>query len=320
MSKVHELIEQAYEAEDHAQAYQLLQEAVRQADLSGDEDAGYDARDALLDAAHEVGDNAAILTTFGWLLNYADQHPEEEKEEELFWRYKWVLAICRSLPSVPLERIHALQADFARRTRAAGLGERTANMERWRLALNLGDLEAAEEWRQKVTATPASWLDCAACDTDLLVHHLLKRGELDEALKVAQSVFNWKESCNRVPASTYAQFALPLLQAGRAAEAQTHYERGYNLVRGEHDALREQAEHLLYLVKSGQTEAAERTYAANLPFAQANRTPSHLLQWHTAAAALGKAGEYEKARDIAAAFDKRGGTQAYTQELARLLN
>lgn len=316
----HQLIEQAYEAADHAQAFALLSEAVRQADLQQDEETGYDARDALLDAAQELGDGMTILTTFGWLLNYADTHPEEEKEEELFWRYKWVLSVARSLPSVPLERLHALQDDFEKRIRASGLSSRTADIYRWRLALHVGDLEAAEGWRQKVAGLPASWLDCDACDTDLKVMHLLARGELDAALEAAKPVLSWKESCNRVPASTHAQLVLPLLSAGRAEEAKTQHERGYNLVRGEHDALHEQATHIIYLARSGQTEKAQQTHAANLPFAQKNTNPAALLDWYGAGAVLGIAGEYEKARDLAAEFDKRNGTQAHMQALQELIS
>lgn len=330
-----DLMEQAYEARDHAEKFALLQEAVRLADLSGDEETGYDARDVLLDAAQEVGDDQTLLATFGWLLNYSDQHPEEEKEVELLWRYKWALAVTRFLPAVPLARIEALQEDFARRTRALGLGERTADADRWRLALHRGDWDAAETWRQKVAAQNPTPLDCNACDTDQLVTHLLRRGELDAALKAAEPILSWRQSCNRVPARTHAELLLPLLLAGRREEAQTHHQRGYSLVRGEIDALREQAAHLAYLALSGQREAARNTYAANQRFAENDRTPLDLLEWHLTCAvaetALGEAlsealsdgsgntDHAAQAKALAAQFDARNGTPYHSQRVEELL-
>lgn len=330
MTTPHDLIEQAYEARDHSEKFALLTEAVRLADLSGDEEAGYDARDELLDAAQEIGDDQTLLLTFGWMLNYADTHPEEEKEVELLWRYKWAMSVSRFLPNVPLERIAGLQDDFARRTRALGLGGRTADADRWRLALHRGDWDGAEQWRGRVAEQPSTPLDCDACDTDLLVAHLLRRGELDAALKAAEPVFSWKQSCNRVPARTHAELLLPLLQAGRQDEAQTHHERGYSLVRGEVDALREQATHLAYLALSGQAEAARKTHAANQGFAANNRTPLDLLEWYlacaTAETALGELLDASTATDhaaeaaaLAARFDARNGTAYYAGRVKEAL-
>lgn len=315
------LIDQAYETADHAEAFALLQEAARLADLSGNEELGYDARDALLDAAHEVGDDVTLLTTFGWLLNYADTHPEEEKVEELFWRYKWAMAIARSLPQVPLTRIRALQDDFARRTREAGLGERTADMERWRLAVHTGDAAEAEQYKAKALAQKATWLDCDACDTDQIVRGLVAEGKLDEALKAAQPVLNWKQSCNRVPARTYIHFLLPLWRAGREDEAKDFFQRGYSLVWRKPEFLDEQAAHLAYLILSSQQAAAAKAYADHAHLAEQEKTATHLLDWYAACAldeTVTGEGHAAKARAIAAQFDERNGTRHQTDLIEQL--
>lgn len=322
MTTPQDLMEQAYEATDHAEAFALLQEAARQADLLGDEEIAYDARDALLDAAHELGDDQTLLATFGWLLNYSDQHPEEDKAEELFWRYKWAIAIATSMPAVPLERLYALQDDFARRTREAGLGERTADMYRWRLALHRGDEAGIAEYQAKALAQPSTWLDCNACDTDQIVQELVRVGKLDEALTKAKVVFSFKESCNVVPARTYIYFLLPLLLAGRRDEAQTMHQRGYSLVRGERNSLRELAAHLAYLILSGQKEAAAKLYKGNLGLAETEKSASKLQDWHAACALdeeLTGEGHEAKARALAAAFDKRNGTRYQTEQVEKLL-
>ncbi|MFC6593016.1 hypothetical protein ACFP81_14055 [Deinococcus lacus] len=318
----YELIEQAYKTGDHAEAFALWQEAVRQADLQGDEEAGYEARDGLLDAAQEATDGVTMLTTFSWMLNYADTHPEEDKEDDLFWRYKWAIAVARFMPKVPLERLHALQDDFERRTVAAGLGRRTADVYRWSLALHRGDLETAEQLRQSVSKQKSGWLDCNACDTDLLVQHWLAQGELEKALKAAKPILDGKRSCNRIPARTYTHFLRPLLDAGRAEEAQDMHLKGYKMVRRDEDSLREQSAHLAYLILSGQEKDAQKVFKATLPFAEKNTTPLAHLAWHSACALDEKItgeGHAQKARELAAAFDKRGGTGHQTEQVETLL-
>lgn len=221
---------------------------------------------------------------------------------------------------MPLSRIQALQNDFAKRTARAGLGEHAAEIDRWRLSLHRGDLTAAREARQRAEGLSATWLDCAACDADLSVDHLLELGDLEGALAAARPLLSWKESCNVVPAATHASLMLALLHAGRREEAQAQHERGYHLVRGERNALRLQALHVQYLALSGQREAAQKTYQANLPFAsQKSASPSELLRWHTAAALLGVGGALEQARSLAAQFDARNGTPYHTRQLERLL-
>lgn len=196
---------------------------------------------------------------------------------------------------MPLSRIQALQNDFAKRTARAGLGKHAAEIDRWRLSLHRGDLTAAREARQRAEGLSATWLDCAACDADLSVDHLLELGDLEGALAAARPLLSWKESCNVVPAATHASLMLALLHAGRREEAQAQHERGYHLVRGERNALRLQALHVQYLALSGQREAAQKTYQANLPFAsQKSASPSELLRWHTAAALLGVGGALGK--------------------------
>lgn len=317
----YELIKEASHAPDRAEQFALLQEAVRAADLLNDEEAGYQARYQLLNAAQEITDGVTMLTTFSWLLAYADRYPEKDRLN-LYWRYKWAISVARFMPSVPLERLEALIADFERRTRAGGQGDRTANVFRWVLALHRGKLDEAEAWRVKVSKQKSGWLDCNACDTDTLVQHWLAMGNLEKALKAAKPVLDGKQSCNRVPARTYTLFLLPLLHAGRAEEAQEMHVGGYKMVRRDEDSLREQAAHLAYLILSNQPKEAKKVFKATLPYAEKNTTPLYHLAWHSACALdeqLTGEGHAAKARALAAAFDARGGTPYQSQQLEALL-
>lgn len=331
MSDPYLLMGQAAQSNDPFERFSLLSEAVRLADLQNDEEAGYETRDELLDAAQEIGDSQTMLLTFGWMINYADNNPEEVSLWDLLWRYKWALAVSRFLPSVPLQRIQALQDDFARRLQAVGQSTRTADGDRWRLALHCGDLETAEQLREQFTKTKSGYLDCDACDVDLKVTHLLEMGDLDGAMKAGLSVFSGKKSCNRIPARTHAAVLLPLFKAGRLEEAEKHHKAGYRKVRGDVDSLREQAQHLLYLALSGQAKAARKVHDDHLQFAENNRTPLDLLEWHLCCAAaevaLGEAfqpeggpNHAELARELAARFDARNSTNYHSDRLQEMLS
>lgn len=319
----HELLTQARRAVDRGEKFALLQEAVRQTDLLNDEETGYQARYELLNAAQEITDGTTMLTTFSWLLNYADRHNTAMIGNlNLLWRYKWAMSVARFIPSVPLERLEALTDDFERRTRAEGRGDRTANIYRWHLALHRGLLDEAEQWRMKVSKHKSGWLDCAACDTDTLVRHWLALGDLSKALKAAKPVLDGKQSCNRIPARTYTHFLLPLLQAGRDEEAQEMHLKGYKMVRRDEDALEEQAAHLAYLILSGQPKEAKKVFKATLPYAEKNTTPLDHLAWHSACALdenLTGEGHAARASELAAAFDKRNGTPYHSEQLQQTL-
>lgn len=324
MTDPYELIKEASRASDRAEQFALLQEAVRAADLLNDEEAGYQARYQLLNAAQEITDGLTMLTTFGWLLAYADRHNTAMIGNlNLLWRYKWAMSVARFMPSVPLERLEALIDDFECRTRADGRGDRTANVYRWSLALHRGELDEAEAWRVKVSKQKSGWLDCDACDTNLLVTHWLALGELDKALKAAKPILTGKQSCNLIPARTYARLLVPLLQAGRTEEAQEMHLKGYKPVRRDEDKLEEQAAHLAYLLLSGQTKEAKKVFKATLPYAEKNTTPLDHLAWHSACALdeqLTGEGHAAKARALAAAFDARNGTPYQTQQLEQMLS
>ena len=229
---VNDLLELAYESDDRQEEFQLLKEAVREADLLGDLTLARHARDKLLDALFHVGDGPALLNTFAWLLADADKHPQADDDGlTLMWRYKWAIATAWSLPNIPLERIEGLINDFETRTQAMGLGKRTANMYRWRLAQHRRDLEEVVKYRLVVKKMRRTFLDCHACDIQNEVSYQLDLGELEAALKAAKPLLTGMASCSRIPARTHAELMLPLWLAGRKEEAQQHHLKGYPLCR-----------------------------------------------------------------------------------------
>lgn len=319
------LLEEARQASDSQQRFQLLQEAARQADVEGHLALAREVRDDLLDAAMWAGNGPALLSTFAWLLADWDRQEPDSVNFMLLWRYKWALASARALPNVPLERLDALHDDFARRTRAAGVGERTALTYRWKLALHRGDMPQAEALSKQVQGLKATFLDCRACDANLKVTHHIERGELDAALRAAKPIFAGKVSCNRVPSTTYADFLLPLWRAGRREQAQEFHERGYALLQDEDDSLSAHALHLHYLLVSGQPQEAAALYRRHNPPPGQVPEDGEVFWWHAANAHPANthsdpAAHHAQAQAIATRFDTRNGTPAFTQRLADLVS
>lgn len=315
------LLEAAWDAEDPTQARQLFQEAARQADLQAEEEAAVEARRGLLHSANALGDGPTLLTAFGWLLAHTDADPNGD-DTDLLWRYKWAIAVAMGLPSIPLTRLNALLDDFESRTRQSGLGDRTANIYRWKLALHRGDLAGAEELRLKLKGTRRKWLDCAACDTDLLVRHHLAHGDLKAALKAAQPVLSGRQSCNRVPNRTHTELMLARWQAGQRSEAQEHHCAAWAGLEDATDSLTEQSMHLAYLHLSGQAQQAAKVRRRLLALAARQKEPHDLFWWHAANALAdgAKDGSHlAQAREIAARFDGRNGTPEFTRQLDELL-
>lgn len=318
-----QLLQEAWEAHDPVQAMQLFQEAARQADIHGDQASALEAREGLLDTANALGDGPTLLAAFAWLLSHTDTDPAGDATM-LLWRYKWAISVAVALPSVPLPRLYALIDDFERRTRQSGLGERTANIYRWKLALHRGDLAQAEEYRQLLKGTRRKWLDCAACDLDLLVTHHLEQGELKAALKAAAPLLSGKEWCNRVPNRTHTNLMLAYWQGGQVTKAQEHHEATWSALENATDSLTEQSMHLMYLSLSGQTARANKVKKRLLPHLSHQKVPFDLYWWH-AANALSEGGtarqdHLAQAQALAQQFDNRNGTPTFQHKLKELLS
>lgn len=322
--KAADRLEEAWDAEDVRQQFQLYLDAARLADLEGDEFTAHEARDGILTTAGHIGDGPSLLSAFAWLLAEADRESPDHLPWDLLWTFKWALGAARSLANVPLERLEALTSEFARRSRAAGYGDRTATVYGWRLALHRGDLAAAEALRQHLKGQRSTRLDCRACDTDLRVMHHLAQGKLNAALKAAQPLLSGKYHCNRVPGRTHAHLLLPLWQAGRPQEAQEQHERGYPLIEKALDELAAQAQHLAYLTLSGQHRRAGTLYRRHAPQALLTADDEERFWWNAACALPSqrnghRAEHLTRAQEAAVKLDARNGTDAFACRLTELL-
>src|SRR5439155_17014048 len=76
----------------------LLEEAVRLADTHGDTEAGFNIRLTLMEASSFAGRPDLLLVAFSWCLAQHDRDPDLFGDEDLLWKYKWVV---NHLPDFP---------------------------------------------------------------------------------------------------------------------------------------------------------------------------------------------------------------------------
>jgi len=204
----------------------LHKEAVQMADLHQDLEAGFRARQALIQSANLGGDPNLALVAFAWCLGQHDADPDRFAADSgghftnLLWMYKWVVERAAEHPSIGRAKITELLADMTRRYQAHGKSVRPVRKLELSGVLHMLD-------RDRIAPALAEWLrhkrddlsDCMACDMDWQATTHLAMRNLDLARQAAAPLFERRLSCAEVPTVTYGRFLNPLAQAGDAAEA-----------------------------------------------------------------------------------------------------
>ena len=100
-------------------------------------------------------------------------------------------------------------------------------------------------------------------------------GEHAAALKAATSILSGRKKCAEIPHLTYATLLRSFQEVqGPEVAAQMH-EKGYRLVRGNRDFIREQAWHVRHLVRAGEVDEAMTLVRRHLPWALETRNPDY---------------------------------------------
>jgi hypothetical protein len=347
--QVEDLLDRAELLSPSRTQVELHEEAVRIADLSGELDLSFRARQALVESATHSGYPEKAMLAFSWLLAQHDRHPERFDEGKLLWYYKWVAADLAFFPQISRAQIEEAFADMERRYRAAGLSLRPVHKLRWVTAIRMGDPDLAHEEHARWELAPADrGTDCAACEQDDTVMFHVFSEDLEAALCAAAPIVEGRMSCASVPEVTLATLLLPLLRLGRPAEALRHHRRGYPLVADNRTFCSAVSEHLQALVLTDNLTAAARLVDRHLAWAievqdlndrfriylacrlltdrlaqrgdsapafRAPRTCPVAADGLTEPATLGAWLDGELT-NLAARFDQRNGTTRYADELA----
>ena len=265
----YDLLDRTYSLPENSPVrLELLEQAVRLADSLGDVAAGWDARDALMEAATMGGYPEKTLVAFGWNLAQFDRVGDQYgwDEDDLLWKYKWVLNSLWDFPSITRAQIEAAFADFQARLERSGYGPRTLYYFRWIYEFSRGDSKAAEMWRNQWSRAKRDGIsDCPACEASFLVEY--QRDQPAAALEAAKTILSGRLRCAEVPHITLSDVLEPMLKTGRLEEAVSTHLRGYKLIRDNQEFLISAGQHIAFLAYTHNLPEALKLLERHLPWA-----------------------------------------------------
>ena len=121
----------------------LVEEAVRVADVRGDDEAGFAARQHFVDLALHQRQCDRAGVAFSWLLARHDADPGSRAGTWVLERYFNVVGALSNFPEVPRDRLIAMLDDLAEREERRGASLRAAHLLRSDVAGDLGDAAMA---------------------------------------------------------------------------------------------------------------------------------------------------------------------------------
>lgn len=264
--QVRELFSQSYYLEDGDSKIMLLEEAVRLADICGDFELQYDARDLLINAATFGGAPEKAIVAYSWCLAQYDQrHAQGMDEWRLLWMYKWILTNIASFPQISKAQIEEMLDDMAARYVRAGFSLRPNYMLRNRIYRFWDEEKAADFFYKAQETYRDSASDCAACELDDAVSFALRQQDDAEAARLAVPIIQGRLRCGSIPKITFATLLLPLLRLGRTDEAVSLHLQGYRLVaRNGKGYVSSVADHLTFLAVTENFDRAVRIFEKHL--------------------------------------------------------
>ncbi|HEY3962957.1 MAG TPA: hypothetical protein VGM05_00245 [Planctomycetaceae bacterium] len=265
---VYKLMRAAFILDDGPVKVAMLEEALRVAEMLGDDDLTQNARDSLVEAAIFGGRSDLALVTFSRCLAYSDAHPEEGDSHSLLWQYKWIAGTLDEFPQITRQQIDQTLHDLELRATKAGYSTYAMETLRWAMAIGMGDLEAARAaYAQFEQADRDGLGDCRACVEDMRVKYFAFADEPENALQAADPILKKRLRCKEIPHRTYGRVLMPLFRLGRLEEAAEFHRKGYRLIQRNPEFLSQIANHLQFLSLTANTAQALKIVSLNLPFA-----------------------------------------------------
>jgi hypothetical protein len=272
-NRVRELIDRAEAMEHSAVQVQVAEDAVRLADLHGDVDLGFEARQVVISAAVFSGQDERAIAPFTWCLAQSDRDPGRfpgwslAGRHSLIWKYKWIIGAAEDWPQISLDRLYAMMDDMERRHREHGFSDRSTLKHRLSTAILRGDEQEVRAMFRKWRVSSRDALsDCIACDCNQEIIYWAFLGEDERAWETAHPIMSGVLSCATVPRISYAQLLLPLVRLGRLTEAVQCHLKGFRLSVRNPKWTKEGAQHMLFLALTGHHTKALRLLESHIPF------------------------------------------------------
>jgi hypothetical protein len=147
LDDVQKLLGQARFLADGPNKVALIDEAVRTADLVGDIDWQFYARNELITACFTGGDPERMLVALSWSLAKSDELGTCYSESSLLWGCKFALSYVSANPHISRAQIHSLREDTIRRFRKYGASMRIPSLYGMYNELTMGYPKLAAEFR-----------------------------------------------------------------------------------------------------------------------------------------------------------------------------
>lgn len=243
-----DLMEEAYGLPNGPAKLGMLEEAARIADLSGMDEEAYEARSEIVEVASFCGYPMKALIAFSWQLGKFDQQPELYDEETLMWSYKWILGKMTIFPEISRDKIMELLEDFGRRFQSFGYSDRSYWYYRFRVYMDLGELDEASTSYAKFRDLERDYMsDCEACEQDEIMRYWDRMGDDEKVLETAKPILKGRMSCAEIPHLTLSEVLMPLYRLGKIEEAHVHQKKGYRLIKGQNDFVQSFGEQMEFL-------------------------------------------------------------------------
>ncbi|EKO13579.1 hypothetical protein [Leptospira kirschneri] len=331
----------------------LLEEIIRLADLRKNKELGFEARLVLVEAGIFSGAIDKALVSFSWCLSLVDQNPEQFNEEDLMWKYKWIVDNLPVFPQIKKEQILEMLEDLEKRYEKNGGNKYPVLMLKRSISMMMGNIEESQKYHEllKQTTAKGRLADCAACVQNSEVFYAVHLGQDELALEKAQPILSGKLRCAEVPHLTYGTLLLPLLRLNQPEEAARLHKIGYKLVSNSTGLLGTISNHLLFLGITGEIAKAIQLLEKHFTSAFGASDRNHRFEFYRAVKFLMERillsnlksikirmpktfpnykedGNYavidldswfgEEALKLASQFDSRNGNDSYMKNLGEL--
>ena len=281
--QIYEILDEAWGMKNSPVKTALLEDAVRIADSIQHDELAVRTRMELIDSATFSGRDEKSLVAFGWCLSRFDEAPELFDEEDLLWRYKWIVTVG-SFSHISLQRVRDLEDDMEKRYRAAGFNLRPVHASRALNAVYTGDIERAVKYDKLSSACRRDRMaNCAACEASARVHFNTVLEQYEKSIDAAEEVFANEMSCSCVPQNVYGHILFPLAAMGRFEEGAAYQERGYRMIHSDPDYLDTISEHLTFLAAAGSHRKGLSLLTRHLSWALASFNCRERYQFYLAA-------------------------------------
>ncbi|NDV59809.1 hypothetical protein [Bacteroides sp. 519] len=211
---------------------QLLKQAAVIADDNDDVEWGYDIRMQLIHECYFLPSDNELVTNFSWILNAYEQHPDWFDENDFLWEYKWILGSMYNNPEVSMEQIETILEDFKNRLTRNGHGLRAYYDRLYTETLSINKYDQAKEYLDLRNTCPQDDVDnCVACTLDYELDYYLETGNFDEAYNRAQPLLNKQihvHTCSQVPARTFCTLLYHAQKNGKHELAAELFSKGEN--------------------------------------------------------------------------------------------